>query len=159
MPTLAVGLRLFLASCINDLHRTIGEDYLHLFAYDTALFCWHWELNTFTMEMKSEFINLYNWCIVNKLTIDEDKTRSTPRVQTSTAPNLRSMKQSSWAWNTLADCFCFVSCPTNTWKHFMKIHEKQTWIQKKKNPVSKGLNTTSSKHSSLFFQPIPKISW
>ena len=60
---------------INDLYKTIGEDYLRLFADDTALLSWHSSLTAVTTEIKSKFTNLYNWCIANKLTINEDKTK------------------------------------------------------------------------------------
>ena len=66
---------LFFVLYINDLHKAIGEDYLHLFADDTALFSWHSNLTALTTEIKSKFTNLYNWCIVNKLTINDDKTK------------------------------------------------------------------------------------
>ena len=60
---------------INDLHKAIGEDYLRLFADETALFSWHSNLTALTTEIKSKFTNLYNWCIANKLTINDDKTK------------------------------------------------------------------------------------
>ena len=66
---------LFFALYINDLHKAIGEDYLHLFADDTALCSWHSNLTALTTEIKSKFANLYNWCIDNKLTINDDKTK------------------------------------------------------------------------------------
>ena len=66
---------LFFALYINDLHKDIGEDYLRLFADDTALFSWHSNLTALTTEIKSKFTNLYNWCIANKLTINDDKTK------------------------------------------------------------------------------------
>ena len=66
---------LFFALYINDLHKAIGEDYLRLFADHTALFSWYSNLTALTTEIKSKFTNLYNWCIANKLTTNDDKTK------------------------------------------------------------------------------------
>ena len=65
----------FFALHINDIYKAIGEDYLRLFADDTALLSWHSSWTAVTTEIKSKFTNLYNWCIANKLTINEDKTK------------------------------------------------------------------------------------
>ena len=56
------------------------------------LACRYWSINSFdALHIKQK----------------HPKTRSTPRAQTSTAPNLRNAKQSSQAWNSLAN---YLSC-------------------------------------------------
>ena len=79
-------------------------------------------------------------------------TRSTPRAQTSATPSLKSVKQSTPAWNSVAYCFC--PYPEN----FMNVHPsgipwccQQTRTQKikKRDPLPKGLNRSSPKCSRL----------
>ena len=57
--------------------------------------------------------------------------KSTPRAQTSTAHNLRSVKQSVQAWN------CFANCP-HIHESFMKVDEKRRFIKKITHPGVKG---------------------
>ena len=75
VPQGSVLSPLFFALYVDDIYRAISEDYFRLYADDTALFSWHSNLTTLTTEIKSKFTNLYNWCIANKLTTNEDEIK------------------------------------------------------------------------------------
>ena len=66
---------LFFALYINDLQRAVGEDFLRLFADDTALFCGNSNLTTLISEIRAKFRELHFWCTRNKLTINSEKTK------------------------------------------------------------------------------------
>ena len=59
---------------INDIYRAVGQDYIRLFADDTALFMYNENLNSLIANVVSKFNELYLWCVRNKLTINCDKT-------------------------------------------------------------------------------------
>ena len=65
---------LFFAIYINDIYNAVGQNYVRLFAADTALFKHHPDVNTLTLNIISQFIELNRWCISNKLTINASKT-------------------------------------------------------------------------------------
>ena len=59
---------------INEIYRAVGQDYIKLFADDTALFMYDENLNSLIANVVSKFNELYLWCVRNKLTINCDKT-------------------------------------------------------------------------------------
>ena len=59
---------------INDIYRAVGQDYIRLFADDTALFMYDENLNSLIANVVSKFNELYLWCVRNKLTINCYKT-------------------------------------------------------------------------------------
>ena len=65
---------LFFALYINDIHHSVGTEYVKLFADDTALFMSHPDLTALIANIKSKFEDLFKWCISNKLTINAEKT-------------------------------------------------------------------------------------
>ena len=52
---------------INDIYRAVGQDYIRLFADDTALFMYDENLNSLIANVVSKFNELYLWCVRNKL--------------------------------------------------------------------------------------------
>ena len=67
---------LFFAIYINDINNAVGQNYVRLFADDTALFMHHPDVNTLTLDIISKFNELNRWCISNKLTINASKQTS-----------------------------------------------------------------------------------
>ena len=65
---------LFFAIYINDIYNAVGQNYVRLFADDTALFMHHPDVNTLTLDIISKFNELNRWCVSNKLTINASKT-------------------------------------------------------------------------------------
>ena len=65
---------LFFSLYINDIHHSVGTEYVRLFADDTALFMSHPDLTALIANIKSKFEDLFKWCISNKLTINAEKT-------------------------------------------------------------------------------------
>ena len=90
------------------------------------------------------------------------ETRSTPRAQTSDAPNLRNVKQSTHAWNspskTVVECSLFHARPILkiSWKS-VNVAKKHEFDPKKETniSVSKGLNVTYPKCFGLLFVSSP----
>ena len=106
----------------------------------------------------------HGYTVVNYFLQFQRKQRSIPRAQTSPTPSLRSMKQSSQAFNVLANCsLC------NVW-HILKISWKSIHpffsnlaetTDPRKNSISKGLHATSQKCFRLFLVSYLtlEISW
>ena len=65
---------LVFASSINDLYKSVGRDYIRLFADDTVLTMHGGDLSLLVEQIRQSFKNLYRWCVCNKLTINSDKT-------------------------------------------------------------------------------------
>ena len=97
----------------------------------------------------------------HKLSENITYTRSTPRVQTSTTPRLKSVKQSTQAWNSIANCFL---CPYP--ENFMNVHPssirwccQQTRTQKKKEPYAQRVKLIIPKMFQIVPCVLANISW
>ena len=65
---------LFFLLNINDIYRAVGCNAVRLFADDTSLLSYGLNLNDVIIEAKELFDKLYHWCVVNKLSINSNKT-------------------------------------------------------------------------------------
>ena len=61
---------LFFAIYINDVYKSVGRDYIRLFADDTVLTMHGGDLSLLVEQIRQSFKNLYRWCVCNKLTIN-----------------------------------------------------------------------------------------
>ena len=59
---------LFFVSYINDLYKSIGRDYIRLFADDTVLTMHGGDLSLLVEQIRQSLKNLYRWRVCNKLT-------------------------------------------------------------------------------------------
>ena len=64
---------LFFLLYINDLHRSIGDNSVRLYADDTAIKTSKPNLESARYQAKELFTKLYNWCVANKLSISSEK--------------------------------------------------------------------------------------
>ena len=65
---------LFFLLYINDLHRSIGDNSVRLYADDTAIITSNPNLESARYQAKELFTKLYHWCVANKLSINSEKT-------------------------------------------------------------------------------------
>ena len=65
---------LFFLLYINDLHRSIGDNSVRLYADDTAIITSNPNLESARYQAKESFTKLYHWCVANKLSINSEKT-------------------------------------------------------------------------------------
>ena len=61
---------LFFLLYINDLHRSIGDNSVRLYADDTAIITSNPNLESARYQAKESFTKLYHWCVANKLSIN-----------------------------------------------------------------------------------------
>ena len=59
---------------VNDLYRSVGDKAIRLFADDTALLVHTRNIEALMANALASFDKLYEWCLCNKLTINNDKT-------------------------------------------------------------------------------------
>ena len=64
---------IFFLLYINDLHRSIGDNSLRLYADDTAIITSNPNLESAHYQAKELFTKLYHWCVANKLSINSQK--------------------------------------------------------------------------------------
>ena len=64
---------LFFLLYINDLHRSIGNNSVRLYADDTAIITRNPNLESARYQAKELFTKLYHWCVANKLSINSVK--------------------------------------------------------------------------------------
>ena len=64
---------LFFLLCINDLHRSIGDNSVRLYADDTAIITSNPNLESDRYQAKDLFTKLYHWCVANKLSINSEQ--------------------------------------------------------------------------------------
>ena len=65
---------LFFLLYINDLHRSIGDNSVRLYADDTSIITSNPNLESARYQAKELFTKLYHWCVANKLSINSEKT-------------------------------------------------------------------------------------
>ena len=65
---------LFFLLYINDLHRSIGDKSVRVYADDTAIITSNPNLESALYQAKELFTKLYHWCVANKLSINSEKT-------------------------------------------------------------------------------------
>ena len=64
---------LFFLLYINDLHGSIGDNSVRLYADDTAIITSSPNLESARYQAKELFTKLYHWCVANKLSINSEK--------------------------------------------------------------------------------------
>ena len=60
---------------VNDLYRSVGDKTIRLFADDTALLVHNRNIEALMANARASFDKLYEWCLCNRLTINNDKTK------------------------------------------------------------------------------------
>ena len=66
---------LFFLLYIKDLYKSIGLESVRLYADDTAIITSNVNLDIVQQQAREMFTKLYHWCVANKLSINNDKTK------------------------------------------------------------------------------------
>ena len=84
---------LFFLIYINDLHGVLGNNYFHLYADDTVIYCMNENVKSAEIELQNILDKFSKWCAINALTINTNKTKtmlfgSRNRIKNSYKPEL-----------------------------------------------------------------------